>query len=203
MFSLFPALLIAAGLLGTLDTLVGTRLEIRVEAAVLGAMHDVLTSNAKPLVDSVVDSVSALFHEQSVGLLTSGALGAVWSVSSSVSSMLQALSVVMVLLVAGPLFGTGDVLAAKLGLDRAFATAWTWARAPLAVLALTVWIASLFHFGPSRRERWRVELPGAFVSALSTVLTSLGLRLHQDEGASPRSTSRWLPAWPLLLPSSS
>lgn len=199
-FSMFPALLIAAGLLSTLDTLVGTRLAIRVEAQVLGAMRDVLTSNAQPL----VDSVRALFHEHSVGLLTTGAVVAVWSVSSSVSSMIQALdivygirdtrswlrerlvalalglgtivvfSVVMLLLVAGPLFGAGDVIVAA---------AWNWARPPMAVLALTVWIAALFHLGPSRRERWRVELPGAFVSALSTVLTSLGLRLYVDFSA--------------------
>lgn len=208
-FSMFPALLIAAGLLSTLDTLVGTGLAIRVEAEVLGALRQVLTSNAQPL----VDSVRALFHEQSVGLLTAGTVAAVWSVSSSVSSMIQALdivygvrdtrswlrerlvalalglgtivvfSVVMVLLVAGPLFGAGDVIAARLGLDHVFAAAWNWARAPVAVLALTVWIASLFHLGPSRRERWRVELPGALVSALSTVLTSLGLRLYLDFSA--------------------
>lgn len=208
-FSMFPALLIAAGLLSTLDTLIGTRLAVQVEAEVLGALHDVLTSNARPL----LDSVRALFHDESNGLLTVGALVAVWSVSSSVSSMIQALdivysvrntrswlreravalalglgtviifSVVMVLLVAMPVFGAGDSLAAKLGLDTVFATAWNWARGPLAVVALTLWVATVFHLGPSTRERWRSELPGAFVSALSTVLTSLGLRLYLDFSA--------------------
>lgn len=206
-FSLFPALLIATGLLSTLDTLVGTRLAVKVEGQVLGALHDVLTSNAQPL----LDSVRALFHDESNGLLTAGAVVAVWSVSSGLASMIQALdivygvrvtrswlrerlvalalglgtivvfSMVMVLLVAGPLVGAD--LAAALGLDHAFATVWNWARAPVAVVALTGWIATVFHFGPSTRDRWRVELPGALVSALSTVLTSLGLRVYVDFSA--------------------
>lgn len=208
-FSVFPALIIAVGLLGTLDTLLGSHLAASVEAQVLGALNGVLTSKASPL----IDSVQALFHDPSNKVLTTGALMATWSVSSGMSTAMEALDIVyavpqtrsflrqrlvaimlgagtvvvfsatMALLVVGPVLGGGDVVAAKLGLGEAYATAWNWLRAPAAIGALMVWTATMFHLGPSQRERWAQTLPGAALSALLSVLTSVGFRLSLSVSA--------------------
>ena len=203
-FSLFPGLLIAAGLLSTLDTLLGSHLSANVEAQVLGALRDVLTSKASPL----LESVGALFHDPSNKVLTTGALVSLWSISSGMATAMEALdivygvpdtrswlrqrlvaiglgvgtvlifSAVLALLVVGPAFGGGDALAAKLGLGEAYATAWDWLRAPAALIALTLWTATVFHLGPSFRSRWREAMPGAILTALLSVLISLTFRVY-------------------------
>ena len=89
-FSLFPGLLIAAGLLSTLDTLLGSHLSANVEAQVLGALRDVLTSKASPL----LESVGALFHDPSNNVLTTGALVSLWSISSGMATAMEALDIV-------------------------------------------------------------------------------------------------------------
>jgi membrane protein len=203
-FSLFPGLLIAAGLLGTLDALLGSHLAASVEAQVLGALRDVLTSKASPL----LESVGALFHVPSNQVLTTGALVSLWSISSGMATAMEALdlvygvadtrswlrqrlvaiglgvgtvlvfSAVLALLVVGPAFGGGDTRSAKVGLGEAYAMAWDWLRGPAALLALTVWTATVFHLGPSFRGRWREDMPGAILTALLSVLGSLTFRVY-------------------------
>ena len=203
-FSLFPALLIAAGLLGALDSLLGVDVAARAEAAVVEAMRGVLTERAAPL----VETVRALFHGSSGGLLTTAALLAVWSVSSAFTTIIEALdvvygvrqprgwvrqrlvavalglasvavlAVVLVMLVVGPLFGGGHVLAAKLRVAEAYGTAWDWLRGPTSLVGLALWATALYRFAPRVAARWRQALPGGFLAALLGVAVSAGLRLY-------------------------
>ena len=93
-------------------------------------------------------------------------------------------SIVMVLIVVGPLFGGGEELADDLGVGSFFATLWTWFRWPVVFLVLLAWAATVFHIAPNHRSPWRYELPGALVSAVWWSVVSLGFNSYLNAASS-------------------
>ena len=84
----------------------------------------------------------------------------------------------LLLVVVGPLFGTGAELADLWGLGDVFRTAWDVLRWP-AVAALTVaFLTLLYRYAPRMRVTWRRCLPGAVVGALGVLLVSSGYTLY-------------------------
>jgi membrane protein len=204
--SLLPAFLALAATLGPLDTLVGNDLAQRVQERILDFLGSVLTSEA----DGTLEAAQNLFEEERPGLLTFSLLLAVWTVSRSFAALVRALDVVyeveerrswfriratalviavgsllsaalmLTMIVVGPLFGTGEQIAAEVGLGDQFAFLWDVARLPFAFVVLVLWAATIFHVGPDHHTPWRGDLPGAALTAVLWLAFSGGLHLYLE-----------------------
>ncbi len=204
--SLFPALLALAALLGALDSVAGADVATRVENQVLDAMRTVLTDEA----GGTLEAIQSLFDNASPGLLTFSLLLAVWTVTRGFAALVRALdiaydlddhrpwvrirgtafllavgsllaaTVMLTLLVVGPLVGSGRDVADALGMGGAFASLWDVLRLPVAFVVLVVWAATMFHVAPDHHTPWRADLPGAVVTTTLWIVFSAGLRLYVE-----------------------
>jgi len=198
--SLFPGLLVLAAALGSLEGLIGNDLAGRAEELVLSFLDRILTEQAA----GAVAAVRELFARPRGGLLTLASLLALWGLSRGFVAVIRALDlaydleerrslvhqrltalvlalsavvvavVVLAAVVVGPLLGGGLRLAGWLGLGREFAATWGWLRWPVAFAMLVTWGATLYHFGPYRRTRWRSGLPGAALAGILCLAVSVG-----------------------------
>lgn len=210
---IFPALLVAAGLLGVLDLLVGPDLASGVRQQVVDWLRTVLTDRATPAVTSVAN----LFESRRGRLLTVSTVGALVTLSGAFAVLIGALNdahrttesrswlhrrllglaagtvtvcavaVALAALVVGPLLGQGRDLAELAGLGAAFVVAWTVLRIPVLAAGLVLWVATLYFVALNRAVRWRSGLPGAVLTTALWLLASLGLHLYVDAvaGANP------------------
>lgn len=204
--SLLPAFLALAALLGTLDSVVGADVAEDVQDEVVSFLETVLTDEA----DGVLDVVRDLFEDDRTGLLTLSLAVAIWTTSRGFAALVRALDVVydiddrrgwlevrltglaialgsllaaavmLAVFVVGPLLGTGEHLAAEVGLGDQWAFAWNVLRVPLAFVVLVAWATVIFHVAPDHRTPWRWDLPGAVVTAILWALFSLGLGLYLE-----------------------
>ena len=204
--SLFPAFLAMASVLGVLDSVVGAEVARDVETEVLDFLGTVLTEEA----DGTIEAARDLFRDSSPGLLTFSLLAALWALSRGFAALVRALdvvydldehrpwlrirgtalllavgstvagSVMLTLLVVGPLFGTGEDIAAEIGLGDEFVFLWDVVRLPVAFVVLVVWAATVFHIAPDHRTPWRADIPGALVTGVLWVAFSAGLRLYVE-----------------------
>ena len=203
--SLFPGLLMVAAALGSLDSLVGSKIATTTEREILRFLDLILTDQAS----GAVNAVARLFDRDNSGLLTVASLVALlvlsrgfatvlralnlaydvterrrwwklrlWSLALAIGSTLIA-SVVLAMIVVGPLFGQGREVASFFGLGRGFGFIWRWLRWPLVFALLIAWATTLFYIGPNRRkERWRRDLPGATVAAVLWLIVSAGFNIY-------------------------
>jgi membrane protein len=204
--SLLPAFLTVASLLGPLDSLLGGELAQDVQDEVLGFLGRILTDEA----GGTIDTARSLFEDERPGLLTFSLLAAIWTVSRAFAALVRALDVaydvverrswlriraiglavavgtllaatlLLVVLVLGPLFGTGEEIAAEIGLGDQFVFLWNVVRLPFAFVVLVLWAATVFHVSPDHRSSWRSDLPGAFVTAALWLVFSAGLRIYLE-----------------------
>ena len=207
--SLLPAFLALASILGLLDSIVGGDVAQRVEAEVLDFLGTILTDEA----DGTLDAARDLFEGDRPGLLTFSLAVALWTLARAFAALVRALDVVYDLdekrswvsirgtalvvaigsvlsgavmlgvLVIGPLFGTGEDIAAEVGLGDQFVFLWNVLRIPLAVVVLILWSATVFHIGPDHHTPWRWDLPGAVLTTALWLLFSGGLRLYLELAA--------------------
>jgi membrane protein len=204
--SLLPALLALAAMLGPLDAVTGGDVAQDVQDQVLEFLGTVLTDEAS----GTIDATRNLFEEQRPGLLTLSLLLAVWTVSRAFAGLVRALDVVydlddergwfhiratalviavgtvlaaamlLAALVVGPLLGTGEEIAAEVGLGDQFVFLWDVLRLPVAFLVLVLWAATIFHVAPDHRTPWRWDLPGALLTAVLWVVFSVGMRVYLE-----------------------
>lgn len=202
--SVFPGLLIAVGLLGVLDLIVGPDLATAAKRQVVTALGTVLTERGA----AAVAAVESLFEQRRGELLTFATAGALVTLSGAFAVTVEALNlaydvpegrgwirrrllglalglatvvaVVLALaaLVVGPFLGTGQQLADLVGLGPAFSAAWTVLRVPVVVVGLVLWAATLYHVAPNQRSRWRAALPGAVLTTVLWMVASIGLHLY-------------------------
>lgn len=203
--SLFPGLLMVAAALGSLDSLVGSKIAATTEREILHFLDLILTDQAS----GAVDAVARLFDRDNSGLLTVASLVALLILSRGFSTVLRALNlaydvterrtwwkvrlwslalalgstliaaVVLAMIVVGPLLGQGREVASFFGLGRGFGFIWRWLRWPLVFALLIAWATTLFYIGPNRRkERWRRDLPGATLAALLWLVVSGGFNIY-------------------------
>ncbi|HVL86350.1 MAG TPA: YihY/virulence factor BrkB family protein [Pseudonocardia sp.] len=201
---IFPALLIAASLLGLLDVVVGAEVAAGAQERVVNALDTVLTDQAS----DAVTSVAALFEESRGGLLTFATLGALVTLSGAFATVLGALNlaygvaeqrswlrqrlvgllmgvvtlVVVVLalavLVVGPLLGRGEDLADLVGLGAVFTFTWNVLRVPVFVAGLVLWTTALLRYAPSCHIAWRHALPGAVLTTVLWVVATAGFHAY-------------------------
>jgi len=202
--SLFPGFIAVAAAVGSLEVLIGDEAATDVQETVVSFLERVLTSEAADTVAAVRD----LFEDRSAGLLTVGLVGAVWAMSRGFTAVMNALDVVydleerrsyvhqrvlslvfalstvvvvsilLAMVVVGPLLGTGRDVADAIGLGEGFATFWTVLRWPVMLLVLVAWATALFHFAPNHRSRWTRDLPGAALAAAAWIAVTIGFRAY-------------------------
>jgi membrane protein len=196
LFSLFPALLFLTALLGFLPL---TGLQERL----MGYVASVLPPDAARTVEG---TLSEVLQRGRTGLLSLGALLALWAGSNGMASVITALNVAydveetrpwwkrrllaivltvafsffivatLTLLVFGPKIAT--VLAGWLGLGGFFTTMWNLISLPVVILCGLVGVGLVYHLAPATGERWRWVTPGAVLALGLWLAMSYGLRLY-------------------------
>ena len=202
--SLFPGLLVAAGLLSYLEVVAGADVAARTQEQVTATLSQIFDNQA----DEVTTSVETILSGQFGGLLTVATIGALVTLSGAWAVVIEALNhaydieehrswvrrrflglllggataVVVVaslaVVVVGPLLGRGEDVADVVGLGPVFVWFWDAARFPTLFLLVTGWLAFVFHIAPNRTTPWRASLPGALLTATLWLLATLGFSVY-------------------------
>jgi len=193
--ALFPALLFVVAL--------ASYLPFPVVNNIIASLDPIAPGEVLSLIRKQFETISA---EPATSLVTIGVLGALWSSSGAMTSIVSALNtaydipetrpwwkvrlvsialtialVVFVLLaftlvVAGP--NAGHRLAGWLGFSNIFDTAWLYLRWPLTFAFATSGIAMVFYYAPDADQDWVWITPGSIVTTLLWVAFSMVFRLY-------------------------
>jgi membrane protein len=177
----------------------------------LGSLTDDLGSLLGPFVSPEVlrliqDQMERLSNADSGGLLTFAVLGALWSSSAAIVSIVGALNraydieegrpwwkvrlvaigltlglaVFMLLAITLILLGPtiARYLGQTLGLGPVFGWAWLLFQWPLAFVLVSTAIGLVYYFGPDAEQDWVWVSPGALVATLLWLLASLALKFY-------------------------
>lgn len=196
LFALFPALLFLTALFGMLPA-------PGLMDGLMGYLDRVLPADAASLVHRTMGEVVVGAGR---GLLSLGAVLALWAASSGMASAMSALNVAydvddarpwwkrraisivltvvfslftltaVALLVFGPKLGRAA--ADALGLGRAFALAWTLASWPVLMALTLIGIGLVYYLAPAVRQQWRWVTPGSVFALAVWIPVSLGLRSY-------------------------
>jgi membrane protein len=119
-----------------------------------------------------IDEPRSVGHQRLVGLGL--------AVGSLLASVLT-----LVIMIVGPLLGTGQSVADQLGLGTTYRLVWLVGRWPLLLLILVGFLVGLYRFAPSRRPPWRACVPGAVLALGAWIAVALGFRLYLAVGGRP------------------
>jgi membrane protein len=147
-----------------------------------------------------------LSNDESGGLLTIGVLGALWSSSAAIVSIVSALNraydidearpwwkvrllaigltigvalfvvFALLLVLAGPT--AARYLGRVTGWGAPFEWSWLILQWPLAFALVSTAIGLLYYFGPDAEQDWTWVTPGAVVATVLWLMTSLGFKLY-------------------------
>ena len=154
----------------------------------------------------IQDQMRRLGNAESTGVLSLGLLGALWSSSAALGSIVNALNraydivdhrpwwrvrlinmaltfaLAMFMLAAMSLILTGPSVASYLGTvigwGAPFKWAWLVVQWPLAIVLVSSAIAIVYKFGPDARQQWRRVAPGAIVATTLWLLISMGFKAY-------------------------
>ena len=193
--ALFPALLFVVAL--------ASYLPYDVIDDVVAALAPIAPAEVLDLIRQQLESIVS---GSAPNILTIGVLGALWSSSGAMTTIVSALNkaydvpesrpwwkvrlvaigltialAVFVLLsftiiVAGPNFG--HYIASWIGLGDAFDLAWRVVRWPLVFALATSGIAMVFYYAPDADQEWIWITPGSILTTVLWVLFSLGFRFY-------------------------
>ena len=196
LFALFPALLFLAAIVGSLPG--GSLLD-----HLMRYVTRVLPKDAAMLVSRTLGEVVT---GAGPGLVSLGAVGALWGASTGMTSIMTALNVsrgviddrkwwerrlialgltlgfslftvtALFLLVFGEWIG--EAVAGAIGLGAAFTQGWRLAQWPVATLCVLTGITLVYSVAPARRPPWRSVSPGSVVAITGWLTMSFGLRLY-------------------------
>ncbi|HVM34871.1 MAG TPA: YihY/virulence factor BrkB family protein [Actinomycetota bacterium] len=202
--SAFPAMLVLADALGSLEAFTGATFAASVQETILNFLREILTERG----NATIAAVERLFARDAGGVATFATLLALVSLSRAFAAVIRALdlaydveerrswirlrvialgsAIVTVLLsavmlaafVVGPLFGSGERLAERIGLGGAVGYLWVWLRWPVSFALLVSWATTLYHVVPDRRGHWKDDLPGAMFASVGWLVASLGLSAY-------------------------
>jgi membrane protein len=196
LFALFPALLFLTTLLGLLPLpdLMGR---------LMGYLERVLPGDSASLVQRTLTEVVRGAHG---GLLSVGALMALWAGSNGMVSIITSLNVAydvtdprpwwrrrlvaialtllfsvltmaaLVLLVFGGKIG--EVLGGWVGLGPLAVTLWNVLQWPVAAVLALLAISLVYYLAPAAEQRWRWVTPGSATALVLWLAISLGFRLY-------------------------
>jgi len=196
LFALFPALLFLTALLGLLP-LPGL-MDRLIQYA-----DDALPGDAASMVQRTLEEIQAGARG---GLLSFGALAALWAGSTGMASIMSALNVAydvedtrpwwtrrglaivltvgfaifilaaLVLLVFGP--PIGEAVATGFGLGAVFRVAWRVVSVPIVMSCVLMGFALVYYFAPAAKQHWRWVTPGSAVALVLWLAMSFGLRVY-------------------------
>jgi membrane protein len=196
LFALFPTLLFLTSLLGMLP-LPGLMDRL------LAYANQAMPGDAASIVTKTLGEVQAGAHG---GLLSVGALAALWASSAGMASVINALNVAygvedprswwrrrlvaivltlgfslfiltaLVLVVFGPRIG--KAVAGGMGLGEQFTTTWNIASLPVVMLFVLVGIALVYYIAPATQQHWRWVTPGSAVALVLWLGMSFALRWY-------------------------
>jgi membrane protein len=197
--SLFPLFLFLLSLIGVIG-MHGTLLRDRL----ISTLGRLAPGPASQLVEGVVHQT---FHASSGLKLAAGVLGALWAASGGMGAVITSLNVIhriqetrpwwkqkatVVLLTLGlallmivalmlALYGEklGLLLAAQVGLSKAFTVAWRVVQWPASFAAMFLSYSLVYYFGPDLQERkWYWVTPGAALGVGLWLVASVGFRIY-------------------------
>jgi membrane protein len=193
--ALFPALLFVVAL--------ASYLPYAVVDDVVAALAPIAPAEVLDLIRQQLESIVA---GAAPNILTIGVLGALWSSSGAMTTIVSALNTAydipesrpwwkvrliaigltialavfvllsFTLIVAGPNFG--HYLASWVGLGEQFDIAWRLLRWPLVFTLATTGVAIVFYYAPDADQDWIWITPGSILTTILWVLFSLGFRVY-------------------------
>ncbi|MGH7263272.1 MAG: YihY/virulence factor BrkB family protein [Candidatus Rokuibacteriota bacterium] len=196
LFALFPALLFLTALLGLVS-------EPQLMDQLVSQANQVLPEDAASLLTRTLGEVR---RGGTAGLVSLGALLALWAASSGMASVMAALNVAyevdeprpwwkrrllalaltvgfslftvtaLLLLVFGPRIG--EAVAGWVGLGGVFTALWNVLRWPVLIALVLTAIALVYYLAPAARQRWRWVTPGSVVAVALWLAASIGLRAY-------------------------
>ncbi|MFC3106708.1 YihY/virulence factor BrkB family protein [Undibacterium arcticum] len=194
-FSLFPFIIFFIALLGFLH---------------LPNFFDWLRQQAQAFfLQQTMHQINQIFdqlQQRRMGILSVGAIVALWAASSGMRAVVNALNVVYGVKESRPMWkryplsllytlGIGVLLAIaitlvlgsphamqvarQVGISQAFATLWAWwLRWPAVVVLLTLTVAAVYGLAPDVEQRFRFVSPGAFLAVVVWIATSLAFNYY-------------------------
>jgi membrane protein len=205
-FALFPMLLFLAALLGMVP-------DARLMDQLMGYLAGALPPDAASLTSRVLNEIVSGAHG---GLVSVGALAALWAASAGMDSIRTALNAAydvvdprpwwkrrlmaigltivfagftltgLILLVLGP--EITDTIARSVGLGAIFTAIWNTIRWPVALILALVGVGLVYYLAPAVRQRWYWVTPGSAVAVAGWLLASTGLRLYVTRFANFNAT---------------
>lgn len=209
LLGLFPLVVVFAAALGSLDVVMGEEAAADTKQWLLTQVHEVFGSD-----NTLHSTIAELFERSNAGLITVGIVLTMYASSRGFIAVVRALDVayghdqrrswlstrvlglglmittilvaalVAAMVVVGPLLGSGEELAERLGAGSAFTTAWGWLRWPVVFAAVVSWATSVYHIASRRRAPWHRELPGAVVGTGWWLVVSAGFRAFLELASS-------------------
>ncbi len=194
-FSIFPFIIFLIALLGFLR--LSSFFEWLRQHAQL-----VFPEQAMQQVNIVIDQL----QQQKGGLLSLGAVVALWSASAAVRATMNALnvaydvteqrpawkryplSVLYTLGVAAMMVGAAMLLtvgpqamqwlAQQIGMEQLFVTLWAWLRWPAALFLMTLSVAVIYYVAPDAEQKFHFITPGAVLAVVAWIAASLGFNYY-------------------------
>ena len=215
-FSLFPFVIFLLALLGLLNI-------PGFFDWLLKQSQTVLPGQASGLMKNIIGQIRG---QAASGALSLGAVLALWSASSAVRMAMHAFNVAykvedrpawkkfpasifytaalaVLIIVAAALMMIGPQLASwiakQVGMGSVFATIWTWARIPVAVVVLMLAAALVYGLFPNVDQPFRFITPGSVLAVIVWILASLGFSWYVANFASYNATYGSLAAVIVLL----
>lgn len=213
LLSFFPLVISISALLGYAEALVGPEEIERGQAAIVSALSVVFSSELTaevidPFVGGLLTSerggvalaglVVTLYLASRVFTATIRSLDLAYRVPEGRGLVRQRLVAIglavgfvlvvvatLLLMVLGPLLGTGEAVAARLGMGEAFALMWSLFRWPVLLAIMVLFLSCVYLYGPNVRNRFRHCLPGAVLGVVLWSLASVGLRIYLEASGGP------------------
>lgn len=195
LFSLFPFFIFLIALVSTLQ-LPDFMMWLRQQAEMF------LPEQAMNQVNTVLNQL----QQPRGGLLSVGAIVALWTASAAARATMNALnvaynvregrpawkiyplSIFYTLVVAAMLIGSAalllvgpqamDWLSRQIGFEQFFVTIWAWMRWPIALFLLSLSVAVVYYSAPDAQQKFRFITPGAVLSVIVWVLASLAFDFY-------------------------
>ena len=196
LFALFPFFLFLTALLAYLPI-------PNLMDRIIGLLADVMPGDALTLVK---ENVAKLVSQQRGGLLSFGIIAALWTASSALTGISDALNhaydveegrpfwkvrgmailltvglsifliASIILLMFGPQIG--GWIADLVGLGRAFEIAWNILRWPVILILVITAVAAIYYFAPDVDQSWKWITPGSVLAVIIWILISLGFSFY-------------------------
>lgn len=202
LFSIVPLLIFLTALSGSIGQRIGV-------GNTVGEITTWLRTEANlppSTVEVVLAPIEEVLANQTGGLISVGAVLALWSGKNAISALMKGLNVAYVVAETRPWWQTwgiaigltvalglvaavasfflltssalGASIAGWLNLSAAWQTVWSWLRLPLIALLICVVVSFFYWIGPNRRSRYQLITIGSVFTVVLWTAATLGLGLY-------------------------